>query len=310
MIKFAHEITFAARTSQLDRSAHMRDLWADLLKHRRAAMLPMWHDKQLFDLTGDGPTLGWVPPLTEYLRAANEAPVFLGMSGETPCFTADFTSLKESEVEAFFCDGAKFIDLRSVAAELSPASATIAATSKGILGWHRTHQFCARCGATSGMEDGGWRRRCPSCDALHFPRTDPVVIMLVVRDDHVLLGRQSNWPEGLYSLIAGFMEPGETIEDAVRRETKEETGVEVGRVRYLACQPWPFPSSLMLGCIAEGLTSKITVDETELEDAQWISRAKMEVVMAGKHPRMGAPRRDAIASAILQSWVNGTLSKG
>ncbi|MEM8698663.1 MAG: NAD(+) diphosphatase [Pseudomonadota bacterium] len=308
-MKLTQEITFAARAGQLDRSAHMRELADDLLKHRRAALLPMWEDKLLFDLTGDGPALGWVPPSKDYLAMALEPPVFLGLSGETPCFCADFSNLTRERAEEFFCDGAKFIDLRSVAADLPPSSATIAAMAKGILGWHATHPYCARCGSLTGMEDGGWRRR-GNCGALHFPRTDPVVIMLVVKDDHVLLGRQSSWPEGLYSLLAGFMEPGETIEEAVRRETKEETGIQIGRVRYLACQPWPFPSSLMLGCVAEALSSNIKIDRTELEDAQWISRAKMEVVLDGRHPRMGAPRKDAIASVMLNAWVDGTLVKG
>lgn len=309
-MKLAAEITFAARTSQLDRAAHMRDLSDDLLKHRRAALLPMWQGRLLIDLTGDGPSLGWVPPLREYLNAATEEPVFLGMSGETPCFTADFSHLQQERVDAYFCDGAKFIDLRSVAVDLTPASATIAATAKGMVGWHGTHRFCANCGTPTGIDQGGWRRACPNCEALHFPRTDPVVIMIVIRDDQVLVGRKSSWPSGLYSLLAGFMEPGETLEEAVRRETKEEAGIQVGRVRYLACQPWPFPSSLMLGCLAEGLSSTITVDHTELEDAQWVSRAKMEVILAGKHPRMGAPRKDAIASVLLNAWIDGTLGKG
>lgn len=304
-----HEITFSARTGQLDRASHLRELSEDLLRHRRAALLPFWRDKLLFDLTGEAPTLGWVPPLSEYLEEAPDGPVFLGMSGETPCFTADFSALDEDSVEAFFCDGAKFIDLRSVAGELTPSSATIAATAKGVLAWHGSHRFCSRCGHPSRQDEGGWRRLCASCGGMHFPRTDPVVIMLIVRDDRVLLGRQSVWPEGLYSLLAGFMEPGETIEDAVRRETREESGIEIGRVRYLACQPWPFPSSLMLGCVAEALTETITIDHNELEDAQWISRAKMDVVMQGKHPRMGSPRKDAIARAILAAWVAGDVGK-
>ena len=308
-MKLSRDITFATRSSQLDRSSHLRDLSEDLLKHRRAALLPLWENRLLFDLTGDGPALGWVPPLKDYLAMALEPPVFLGLSGETPCFTADFSNLTQERAEEYFCDGARFLDLRSVAADLSPASASIAATAKSILGWHASHPYCSRCGTASGIEDGGWRRRCPSCGALHFPRTDPVVIMLIVRDDHVLLGRQVDWPEGLYSLLAGFMEPGETIDDAVRRETREEVGIQIGRVRYLACQPWPYPSSLMLGCIAEAMNSKLTIDKAELEDAQWISRAKMEVVLDGRHPRMGAPRSDAIASVILSSWVDGTLIK-
>ena len=308
-MKLTRDITFAARTNSLDRSAHMRDLADDLLKHRRAAMLPMWENRLLFDISGDAPQLGWVPPLKDYLAMALEPPVFLGLSGETPCFAADFSNLTQERAEEYFCEGAQFLDLRAVAADLSPASATIAATAKGVLGWHATHPFCSRCGGATGIEDGGWRRGCDSCGAQHFPRTDPVVIMLIVKDDHVLLGRQPDWPEGLYSLLAGFMEPGETVEDAVRRETREEAGIQIGRVRYLACQPWPFPASLMLGCVAEAVNSNITLNPAELEDAQWISRAKMEVVLDGRHPRMGPPRKDAIASVLLTSWVDGTLIK-
>src|SRR5699024_9330242 len=119
--------------------------------------------------------------------------------------------------------------------------------------------FCSRCGSESRAENGGWRRRCPACDGQHFPRTDPVVIMLVLHGDRVLVGRQPGFPERVYSLLAGFMEPGETIEEAVRREVHEETSVRVGRAGYLACQPWPFPSNLMLGCIAEARTTGITI---------------------------------------------------
>lgn len=300
-------VTFTAGSGHLDRSSHLRDICDDLLRHRRAALLPIYHGKILIDLEEDEPRLGWVPPLANYLAEATEPPVFLGMSGETPCFSADFTALEEYQVEERFCDGAKFIDLRSIAAELGPASASIAATAKGVLGWHETHAFCSRCGSPSLPENGGWRRKCPSCGAQHFPRTDPVVIMLVLRDDEVLLGRQSQFPAGIYSLLAGFMEPGETIEDAVRREVKEETSVDIGRVGYLGCQPWPFPSNLMIGCVCEAESITLKIDPDELEDAQWVSRAKMQVVLEGKHPRLNAPRRDAIAWAILTDWVNGEI---
>ena len=128
--------------------------------------------------------------------------------------------------------------------------------------------------------------------------------MLVLHDDEVLLGRHADWPQGLYSLLAGFMEPGETVEDSARREVKEETGVTIGEVGYLGSQPWPFPSSLMLGCVCEAEDQALTVDYAELEDAQWVSRAKMQVILDGKHPRMTPPRKDAIARAILEDWVN------
>ncbi|MEM8793263.1 MAG: NAD(+) diphosphatase [Pseudomonadota bacterium] len=305
----SHEITFSGRSNQIDRAAHLRRLSSDLLEHRRAALLPFWRDKLLFDVSGDIPSLGWVPPMKDHLELAEDGLVFLGMSGETPCFTADFSILEEAEARSAFGETMKFIDLRSVAGDLMPSAATLAATAKGVLSWHATHRFCSRCGEPTQQDDGGWRRRCASCSGLHFPRTDPVVIMLILRGEQVLLGRQSQWPDGLYSLLAGFMEPGETIEDAVRRETREESGIEVGRVRYLACQPWPFPASLMLGCVAEALGTRLTIDHEELEDAQWVSRSKMAVILQGEHPRFAAPRKDAIASSILSAWVAGDIGR-
>ena len=297
-------VTFAAGSGHLDRAAHLRDMSDDLMRHRRAALLPLFHGKVLIDLEENDPRLGWVPPLQSYIDEATEPPVFLGMSGETPCFAADFSAMEEHAAEQQFCDGAAFMELRTIAAELGPASASIAATAKGLISWHGSHPFCSQCGTRSVLDSGGWRRSCPHCGAEHFPRTDPVVIMLVLHDDEVLLGRHAEWPQGLYSLLAGFMEPGETVEDAVRREVKEETGVAVGEVGYLGSQPWPFPSSLMLGCVGTAENQALTVDYAELEDAQWVSRAKMQVILDGKHPRMVPPRTDAIARAILEDWVN------
>jgi NAD+ diphosphatase len=300
-------VTFAAGNGLLDRSAHLRDGSDTLLADGRAALLPLWQEKVLIELSGEGPRLGWLRPEPDHLAAAADPPVFLGLTGEAPRFAADLSALDEEAAKARFGEGAKFIDLRSIAGELDPDSATVAATAKGVLGWHRTHRFCSRCGVPSAIENGGWRRRCPSCGGLHFPRTDPVVIMLILHGEDVLLGRQSTFPPGIYSLLAGFMEPGETIEDAVRRETHEETSVRVGRVAYLGCQPWPFPSNLMLGCIGEAETTGITIDPAELEDAQWVSRAEMQEILDGGHARIAAPRRDAIARAILTDWVRGEV---
>jgi len=176
-----------------------------------------------------------------------------------------------------------------------------------VVGWHRIHPFCARCGGPSVPDEGGWRRRCTACGALHFPRTDPVVIMLITRGDRVLLGRQRHFLPGMYSLLAGFMEPGETIADAVRREVLEEAAIRVGRVRFLASQPWPFPASLMLGCWGEALSEEITIDP-EIEDARWVSRAEMALALDGRHPSFAAPRKDAIASWILSAWVAGEIA--
>ncbi len=301
-------VTFAEGSGHLNRSAHLRDIAEDLLRHRRAALLPLYQGRVLIDAEQDEPGLGWVPPSAEHIEQTGEPPIFLGLSNETPCFAADFAAMDENDADAQFCSGAQFLDLRSVASNLGPASASIAATAKAMTAWHLNHAFCGRCGTLTEPDSGGWRRVCSSCAAQHFPRTDPVVIMLILKDDNVLVGRQSGFPSGIYSLLAGFMEPGETVEDAVRRETLEEAGIEVGDVSYLGSQPWPYVSNVMLGCIGIAQTDQIKIDEDELEDAQWVSRAKMEVILQGKHPRMAPPRGDAIARAILSDWVAGNLS--
>ncbi len=301
-------LTFAADAGELDRAAHLRCDAAELLAGSAARLLPQWSEKPLIRLGGDGgePALGWVVPEPGLLAAASEAPVFLGRFRGMDCFTADLSGLGEEALATRFGAGMKFIDLRSVAGQLDKAEAAVASTAKGVIGWHRIHPFCARCGQPSAPADGGWQRRCTACNAPHFPRTDPVVIMLVTRGDKVLLGRQAIWPPGLYSLLAGFMEPGETIADAVRRETFEETSVRVGRVGFLASQPWPFPASLMLGCWAEALTDGIVID-AEIEDARWVSRAEVALALEGRHPHFASPRKDAIARWILTAWVAGEI---
>jgi NAD+ diphosphatase len=201
-----------------------------------------------------------------------------------------------------------FEDLRGVMAQLSPRDAELAATAKAILQWHSTHGFCATCGTASEVINAGWQRTCPACHAQHFPRTDPVVIMLVVRGNSLLLGRSAPWPEGMYSLLAGFVEPGEALEAAVRREVFEETGVTVGAVRYLASQPWPFPASLMFGCIAEATSDAITIDPAELEDAQWVTREELITVLAGQHPRIKPGRKGAIAHFLMTNWLADRLN--
>jgi NAD+ diphosphatase len=200
-----------------------------------------------------------------------------------------------------------FQELRAVMAQLSPADAELAATARALIEWHGRHGFCAACGQPSTITQAGWQRSCAACGAQHFPRTDPVVIMLVERDNHLLMGRGKGWPEQMYSCLAGFVEPGETIEAAVRREVFEESGVRCGEVRYLASQPWPFPASLMLGCWTEALTSDIVLDPAELEDARWVSREEMVAAFAGLHPEIRPSRKGAIAQFLIANWLADRL---
>src|SRR5947209_758163 len=169
------------------------------------------------------------------------------------------------------------VDLRSIALQglTTPREAAILGQAKAIAHWHARHAFCANCGAASRAAAAGWRRECEACKTLHFPRTDPVVIMLCVDGERCLLGRQARFPKGMYSALAGFLEPGETIEEAVRREICEESGIVCDEVRYLASQPWPFPASLMIGCIARAASFDIALDDEELEDARWFSREEL-----------------------------------
>ncbi|KQP88269.1 NAD(+) diphosphatase [Methylobacterium sp. Leaf117] len=199
-------------------------------------------------------------------------------------------------------------DLRSLAGEgrIAPHELGLLATAKSLLGWHARHGFCANCGTPTTLAAGGYRRECAACGTHHFPRTDPVVIMLITRGDACLLGRSPRFNEGMYSCLAGFLEPGETVEDAVRRETFEEVGLTIGAVRYHASQPWPFPSSLMIGCVAESLDDIITIDPEELADARWFSRADVTAMLDGRHPEgLTAPPPLAIAHLLVRAFVEG-----
>jgi NAD+ diphosphatase len=204
--------------------------------------------------------------------------------------------------------GLAVADLRSVAiaGELPAADVGALAQAKAVLSWHRSHRFCAACGTESVLAGAGWRRECPNCGTHHFPRTDPVVIMLATDGERCLLGRQPRFPPGMYSCLAGFLEPGETIEDGVRRELFEEAGIVTGPVTYLGTQPWPFPTSLMIGCLARATTTDITIDRTELEDARWFPRDEARAIMEGRHPEeLRCPPQMAIANHIMRRWIEG-----
>ncbi len=317
-MRHAETVTFGG--SGLDRAAALRSdpkAIAGLLA--RGLVLALWRGKPLV-VSGD--RLVWLPAGHPVLAHGGDDLVFLGIDDGTPRFAADISAWSPEAgapgIEAGFFDpseqthpalvpGQVFTELRGAMARLSSRDAELAATARALLHWHRSHGFCAACGARSVMQTAGWQRGCPACGAQHFPRTDPVVIMLVTRGNQVLLGRSPGWPEGMYSLLAGFVEPGETIEAAVRREVTEETGVQIGRVSYLASQPWPFPASLMIGCAAEALSTEIVIDPAELEAALWISREDMVGVMAADHPVIKPTRLGSIAHFLLANWLADRL---
>ncbi|WP_419809300.1 NAD(+) diphosphatase [Sphingomonas sp.] len=188
-------------------------------------------------------------------------------------------------------------------AELAPGEAATWAAARSVLDWHARHRFCANCGTPTTVFRAGWGRKCEACATEHFPRTDPVVIMIAEHDGRALLGRQAAWPAGRYSALAGFLEPGEAIEEAVARELHEEAGVRVHDVRYVASQPWPFPSQLMIACVAQAEDDALTLDTHELEDAIWVSRDEVRAVLAGGEGSFIAPPPHAIAHTLLTRWA-------
>lgn len=187
----------------------------------------------------------------------------------------------------------------------APGEAATYAAARSVLDWHGRNRFCANCGTPTALFRAGWGRRCPNCKAEHFPRVDPVVIMIAEHDGRALLGRQPAFPPGRYSALAGFLEPGESIEEAVAREIMEEAGVRVSGVRYVASQPWPFPSSLMIACVGHAEDDTITLDTNELEDAIWVSREVVRQVLAGEPGPFLPPPPYAIAHTLLTAWAEG-----
>jgi NAD+ diphosphatase len=233
--------------------------------------------------------------------------VFLGLNRrEKPLFAADISHMSSPEDIGLFKGMGQFEDLRGLAAagDMTRTELAILAQAKGMLDWNLRTPFCAQCGQPSQSAEGGYKRKCNECGTEHFPRTDPVVIMLATHGEDCLLGRQRGWPEGMLSALAGFMEPGETLEEAVARELMEEAGIEVSSVRYLGSQPWPFPGSLMIGCLAEASHRDIQVDEVELEEARWVSRKDIISSMAGQGP-LGVPPEMAIAHQLMQAFAEG-----
>ena len=200
-----------------------------------------------------------------------------------------------------------FCELRGQMLNLSKREAELCAIAKGLFHWNTLQNYCSNCGSLLKKALSGWQKNCDNCGASHFPRTDPVVIMLITKGDKVLLGRSLNWPQKMYSLLAGFVEPGETIEGAVRREVMEESGIQVGKVSYLASQPWVFPNSLMLGCHGEAQTEEIIIDRNEIEDARWVGKSELLDIFAGLDKSIFPARKGSIANFLLEKWLSDRL---
>ena len=283
--------------SPLDRADHVRtdpDALAAAMDWR-ARLLRL--DGLLPSYDAATGAIGW-GSLAEAAEGADL--VFLGLLDGKACFAA--VPLEGAEGPAYAQP-----QVWQAMQVLSPADLALYGGARSLVDWHARHRFCARCGGGTQLAKGGWQRNCTQCEAQHFPRTDPVTIMLVEHEDKLLLGRQPRFPPRIFSALAGFVEPGETIEEAVAREVFEEAGVRVKDVSYIASQPWPFPSQLMIGCHSVALSDGIVVDTTELEEARWFTRAELEEARAAGPDGTGDlifPRSWAIAHHLVTWWLD------
>lgn len=321
-MRHAETVTFGG--SGLDRAAEIRGDepgLSALKKNPDTRAVAFWRGKPLIQKERPA-ALMRVPMDHPLLQDAEADLIFLGREDGAAVFAADLSAWEPTELDPTalntfldpseqrhpaLAEGEVFAELRRVMTWLTPRDAELAATGKALHSWHDIHGYCARCGAKTNMSQAGWQRDCPGCGASHFPRTDPVVIMLITHGNSVLMGRSPGWPQGMYSLLAGFVEPGETLEAAVRREVFEESGVKVGQVSYLASQPWPFPASLMFGCHGEATSTEITIDPKEIEDAVWVTREEMMDIFAGRSETMLPARKGAIAHFLLDNWLADRL---
>jgi NAD+ diphosphatase len=287
------------RASGLRRDAAWME---DRLRDADSRFAPVWRLKNLFDTGGGAPRVRW-------LSAAQAAPlvragtaVFLGMHGGAAHFAVEVANDDPADAAGLPGEG-EFQELRRHSTVLDPGEASMLALARGMMHWHARHRFCGVCGEPTEPRDAGHVRACtaPACGALHFPRTDPAVIVLVEHEGRALLGRQAQWEAGRFSTLAGFVEPGESLEDAVAREVEEEAGVTLASVRYHSSQPWPFPASLMVGFTARAASPQITVDGDEMEEARWFSRDEFRAGLAAGTLRLGPP--DSISYRLITEWL-------
>jgi NAD+ diphosphatase len=298
-------------TNILDRAAHLRGNDEKLLaleSHPNSRAYVVHRDSLVVKREGEG-SRALLSIDEAHKFGANPGTIFLGLRDGAAVFGMGIAA---TAVEKLMTrDDVAVIELRGMAMQgvVPPEQLSAIAMAKSMVSWHQRHGFCANCGTRTAMKEGGWKRDCPNCKAEHFPRTDPVVIMLVTSGDKCLLGRQKQFPPGMYSCLAGFVEAAETIEDAVRREILEESGIRCTDVNYYMTQPWPYPSSLMIGCTARATSEDIVVDRTELEDARWFDRDEARLMITRKHPDgLAGPHPFAIAHHLVGRWVHGATT--
>ena len=299
--------TFAG--NPLDRAGDLRndpDWLAERAADPEAQALVLWEGRPLLEAEGE-PRLAWLP-MAHARAVALDRDLFLGMWKGAPVFAVEIEGSLDPTAGPLRGVGV-FHEMREAAMLLSGPDAAMAGAAKSLFDWRRRHGFCAACGIETRDACGGWKRICPACSTEHFPRVDPVTIMLAVYrggdEPRCLLGRQASWPEGRMSALAGFLEPGETIEEACAREIEEEAGLTVTAVRYHSSQPWPFPSQLMIGLVCEVDSEDAAPDQTELEAVAWLTRDEARACLAGTHPTIKAPPKIAIARTLMQAWVDG-----
>jgi NAD+ diphosphatase len=266
--------------------------------------IALWNGRPFVEKTKEG---GWqvayLPAkLVGELAGGPERLLFMGLWNETAIFAVDLEGAADPGQGPLQGLG-EFKDLRVLAAQMPGPDAAILATAKAMFEWRRKHGYCAACGQPSEAREGGWKRVCPSCQVEHFPRTDPVVIMLAHHEGRCMLGRQDAWPKGMYSALAGFLEPGESIEEACARELNEEAALKTVSVRYHSTQPWPYPSSLMIGLIAEVADDEARPDQTELSEVRWFTRAEARALLAGEIEGAFCPQPMAIAHQLIRAWA-------
>lgn len=298
--------TFAG--NPLDRAGDRREdaAWlTEQLERDDGACLAIWDGGVLVETGPDGNRLAWLSPAMAR-DAAGDDWAFLGLWKDAPVFAVRFP--QEFDPTAGPLEGlGVFIDLRTAAASLDGPEAAMAGTAKSLFDWHARHGFCAACGQRTRPEAGGWKRRCDTCETQHFPRLDPVAIMLPVYsggdEPRCLLGRQAAWPQGRMSALAGFIEPGESIEEGCAREVMEESGLTVVATAYHSSQPWPFPHQLMIGLICEVDSDQARPNQTELESIAWLTRSEARAVLEGRHPEIKAPFPFAIAHQLIRAWA-------